>query len=85
MVVPDILANSGGVIVSYFEWVQAVQAYWWSAAQVEERLNERLLTTWDEVCARAEDDGSACVKPRPTSRSPASPTPTSSAASTPEP
>jgi glutamate dehydrogenase (NAD(P)+) len=57
MVVPDILANSGGVIVSYFEWVQAVQAYWWSGAQVEERLNERLLTTWDEVGARADEDG----------------------------
>jgi glutamate dehydrogenase (NAD(P)+) len=57
IVVPDILANSGGVIVSYFEWVQAVQAYWWSAAQVEGRLNERLLTTWDEVGTRADDDG----------------------------
>ena len=34
LVVPDILANAGGVIVSYFEWVQANQAYWWRADEV---------------------------------------------------
>jgi glutamate dehydrogenase (NAD(P)+) len=56
MVVPDILANAGGVIVSYFELVQANQAYWWSAAEVETRLRERLLATWQEVRVRAERD-----------------------------
>ena len=43
LVVPDILANAGGVIVSYFEWVQANQAYWWRADEVETRLAARML------------------------------------------
>ena len=42
LVVPDILANAGGVIVSYFEWVQANQAYWWSVDEVETRLADRM-------------------------------------------
>ncbi|WP_436700838.1 Glu/Leu/Phe/Val family dehydrogenase [Nocardioides sp. BYT-33-1] len=49
LVVPDILANAGGVIVSYFEWVQANQAYWWSENEVEDRLAERMLAAWDSV------------------------------------
>jgi glutamate dehydrogenase (NAD(P)+) len=49
LVVPDILANAGGVIVSYFEWVQANQAYWWSAHEVDTRLCERMLTAWQRV------------------------------------
>ncbi|WGX94580.1 Glu/Leu/Phe/Val dehydrogenase [Nocardioides sp. L-11A] len=49
LVVPDILANAGGVIVSYFEWVQANQAYWWSEGEVEDRLAERMLAAWDSV------------------------------------
>jgi len=53
LVVPDILANAGGVIVSYFEWVQANQAYWWSQADVEERLNERMERAWDRVLSHA--------------------------------
>jgi len=53
LVVPDILANAGGVIVSYFEWVQANQAYWWRADEVETRLAERMLTAWDDVSAHA--------------------------------
>ncbi len=53
LVVPDILANAGGVIVSYFEWVQANQAYWWRADEVETRLAERMLTSWDHVNAHA--------------------------------
>ena len=35
VVVPDILANAGGVVVSYFEWVQANQAYWWTEREIE--------------------------------------------------
>ena len=53
LVVPDILANAGGVIVSYFEWVQANQAYWWSEAEVEERLATRMRLAWDAVVAHA--------------------------------
>ena len=49
LVVPDILANAGGVIVSYFEWVQANQAYWWSQAEVEERLRTRMAAAWRDV------------------------------------
>ncbi|GAA3868756.1 Glu/Leu/Phe/Val dehydrogenase [Leifsonia kafniensis] len=49
LVVPDILANAGGVIVSYFEWVQANQAYWWNAEEVEDKLAERMLAAWRQV------------------------------------
>ena len=49
LVVPDILANAGGVIVSYFEWVQGNQAYWWNAAEVEHKLAERMLAAWHQV------------------------------------
>ncbi|WP_454853036.1 Glu/Leu/Phe/Val family dehydrogenase [Promicromonospora soli] len=53
LVVPDILANAGGVIVSYFEWVQANQAYWWSEAEVEARLADRILDAWHSVTDHA--------------------------------
>ncbi|GAB3126028.1 Glu/Leu/Phe/Val family dehydrogenase [Glaciibacter psychrotolerans] len=49
LVVPDILANAGGVIVSYFEWVQANQAYWWNAEEVESKLAERMQAAWRQV------------------------------------
>ncbi|UQS26665.1 Glu/Leu/Phe/Val dehydrogenase [Amycolatopsis thermalba] len=57
LVVPDILANAGGVIVSYFEWVQANQAYWWSADEVENRLRRRMLQAWEQVLAHATATG----------------------------
>ncbi|QHC61186.1 Glu/Leu/Phe/Val dehydrogenase [Rathayibacter sp. VKM Ac-2760] len=53
LVVPDILANAGGVIVSYFEWVQSNQAYRWSLDEVETRLAERMRSGWDDVTAFA--------------------------------
>ena len=51
LVVPDILANAGGVIVSYFEWVQGNQAYWWTASEVSERLEHRMLAAWESLLA----------------------------------
>ncbi len=53
LVVPDILANAGGVVVSYFEWVQANQAYWWSETDVESRLSERMASAWNDVLTEA--------------------------------
>ncbi len=56
-VVPDILANAGGVVVSYFEWVQANQAYWWTEPQIEERLEHRMLDSYAAVAELARAQG----------------------------
>ncbi|MGZ4474159.1 MAG: Glu/Leu/Phe/Val family dehydrogenase [Nocardioides sp.] len=57
LVVPDILANAGGVVVSYFEWVQANQSYWWSEAEVNEKLVDRMTRAWRDVLAYATERG----------------------------
>lgn len=49
LVVPDILANAGGVIVSYFEWVQDKQNYFWSLEEVKSNLEEILMRSIKEV------------------------------------
>ncbi|NTV39939.1 MAG: Glu/Leu/Phe/Val dehydrogenase, partial [Demequinaceae bacterium] len=49
LVVPDILANAGGVVVSYFEWVQANQAWQWSENDVNERLYDKMDKAWQDV------------------------------------
>jgi len=56
-VIPDILCNSGGVIVSYFEWVQDLQQYFWSKEEVMDRLERALDRSWAMVAARAKHDG----------------------------
>jgi glutamate dehydrogenase (NAD(P)+) len=48
-VVPDILANSGGVIVSYFEWVQDIQAYLWSEEEVNSRLKGLMTRAFGQI------------------------------------
>ncbi len=48
-VIPDIIANAGGVIVSYFEWVQDRQGYFWKESEVNERLAEQLLSNFRMV------------------------------------
>ena len=56
-VVPDILANAGGVIVSYFEWVQDLQFYFWSLEEINARQEQVLVSSFDEVAdlAKSED------------------------------
>ena len=50
-VIPDILANAGGVTASYFEWVQDRQGYFWNEATVNERLEAILRESFDDVVA----------------------------------
>jgi glutamate dehydrogenase (NAD(P)+) len=54
-IVPDILANAGGVAVSYFEWVQDIQAYFWTEDEVNARLRRVMEDAYVDVLELAED------------------------------
>jgi glutamate dehydrogenase (NAD(P)+) len=51
LVIPDILANAGGVVVSYFEWVQGLQYYFWRESEINTRLQELIIRAFNQVMA----------------------------------
>ncbi len=54
MVLPDILANAGGVTVSYFEWVQDLQANFWEEDEINERLKRKMTRAFRETHEQAQ-------------------------------
>jgi glutamate dehydrogenase (NAD(P)+) len=58
-VIPDILCNAGGVVVSYFEWVQDLQQLFWESSEVNLRLAQVLDRAFEQVIGRARRDGAA--------------------------
>ena len=65
-VIPDVMANAGGVVVSYFEWVQNLQHFRWEEREVNDKLGTIMRRAYREVSARAKEEGSTCARP-PTS------------------
>ncbi|TXJ29916.1 MAG: glutamate dehydrogenase, partial [Afipia sp.] len=55
--IPDILCNAGGVVVSYFEWVQDLQQLFWEEEEVMRREYQILNRAFDQMAARAKRDG----------------------------
>ncbi len=56
-VLPDVLANAGGVTVSYFEWAQDIQGFYWPLAQVNERLEQVMVRSYADVRKAAQERG----------------------------
>jgi len=55
VVIPDILANAGGVVVSYFEWVQDIQSFFWEEDEINERLRRVMVRAFAEVKSLADE------------------------------
>jgi glutamate dehydrogenase/leucine dehydrogenase len=55
VVLPDILANAGGVTVSYFEWAQDIQGYYWALTEVNQRLEQVMIRSYNDVHKVATD------------------------------
>src|SRR5438477_4110751 len=57
LILPDVLANAGGVVVSYFEWVQGLQEYFWKETEVNAKLNDIISRAFEETWETAEQRG----------------------------
>jgi glutamate dehydrogenase (NAD(P)+) len=59
LVLPDVLANAGGVVVSYFEWVQGLQEYFWREDEVNAKLHDIMVRAFEETWATRERWGTS--------------------------
>jgi glutamate dehydrogenase (NAD(P)+) len=59
LVLPDVLANAGGVVVSYFEWVQGLQEYFWKEYEVNAKLNDIVVRAFEETWSTREKVGTS--------------------------
>src|SRR5437899_964090 len=57
LILPDVLANAGGVVVSYFEWVQGLQEYFWKESEVNAKLNDIISRAFEETWETAQARG----------------------------